>query len=100
MDLARRSTAPFTRPVTFANDSRSIGVHSNAHFGDIDGEKRSPVFPRQDAACLYGLAAPGVEAEDSVGLRDREPALDVGEFTAMGLACADMPAVEISPQRR
>ena len=34
--------------------------------------------------------APAVKAEDPVGLRDGVPALEIGEFAAMGLTGADM----------
>ena len=59
----------------------------------------TPVFPRQHAAGLHGLAVPAIKAKDPVGFRDRVPAFDVGELAAIGLARADVPAVEAAPQR-
>jgi hypothetical protein len=58
-----------------------------------------PGSPSRGRSGLYRFAAPGIEAEDPVGLGEREPAFDVGELAAIGHACADVPAVEAAPQR-
>ena len=85
--------------MAFPNDGCAIGLDGDPHLGDIDGEEGAAVFPGQNATGFDGLSAPAIKAEDPVGLRDRVPAFDIGELTAMGLAGADLPAVEISPQR-
>ena len=70
----------------------------NPHFGDIDGYEGATVLPRKDTTGVNRFSAPAIEPENPVGLRDREPALDIGELAAIGLARADLAAVEISPQ--
>jgi hypothetical protein len=94
VDFAVRAAAPFARSMTFSDNGGAIGVHGNAHFGDIDGEERATGFSRQDATGVYGLAVPAVKTEDPVGLRDRIPAFDIGELATIDLASADVPVVE------
>ena len=84
--------------MSFPNNGCAIGLDGNSYFGDIDGDKGAAVLPGENATGFYGFSTPSIKAEDPVGLRDREPAFDIGEFTAMGFARADLPAVEISPQ--
>ena len=85
--------------VAFADDGCAIRLHGNSHPGDIDREKGPAIFPGQDAFGVDGLPAPSVETEDPIGLRDRVPALDIGELATMDLAVADIAMIEISPQR-
>ena len=73
--------------------------HGNANFGDIDSEKRAAIFPCQDTPSFRGLPAPGIEAKDAVGFRDRIPALDIGQFAPFHCARANVPAAEATPQR-
>ena len=45
VNLARRGATAFARAMAFADNGCSIGLHGNAHFGDIDGEE-DPRFSR------------------------------------------------------
>src|SRR5262245_1885877 len=74
-------------------------MHSNAHFGGIDREDRAAIFPRQDTPSFHGLPAPGIEAKDTVGFRDRIPAFDIGQLAPVHFAPANVPAAEATPQR-
>jgi len=85
--------------VSFPNNGCPSGLHRDPDFGDINGDKGAAIFPSQNAARFHGFPAPAIKAEDSIGLRDRKPTLDVGEFAAMGFARTDMPAIQVSPQR-
>ena len=84
--------------MSFPDDGCAISLNGDPHFGDIDGDKGAVVLPRKHTTRFYRFAAPAVEAEDAVGFRDRVPALDVGELASIGLAGADLPAVEIAPE--
>ena len=74
-------------------------MHCNPHFGDVDGQECAAVFSGKHAAGFDRLPVPAVKAEDTVGFRDRVPAFNIREFAAIGLAGADMPVIEIAPQR-
>jgi hypothetical protein len=87
--LSGRRSSTLTRAVAFTNDGRTIGVHGDPHFGDVDGEERSTVFTGQHTAGFKSLPVPAVEAEDPIGFRDRVPALDIGELATVGLTGAD-----------
>jgi CRP-like cAMP-binding protein len=54
---------------------------------------------QERVAGFDGLAVPAIKAKDPVGFRDRVPAFDIGELASIGLARADVPAVEAPPQR-
>ena len=86
--------------MAFPDDGCAIGLHGNPHPGDIDGEEGAAVLPGQHAFGFDGLPAPAVKAEDPVGLRDGVPALDIGELATMELTGADLPVIEIAPQRQ
>src|SRR5215831_17380499 len=83
----------------FADDNGVVSADRNPHFGDVDGDKAAAALARQHTAGIDRFAAPAVEAEDPVRLRDRKPALDIGELAAMSLAGANVPAIEVAPQR-
>ena len=85
--------------MAFSNNRCPSGLDRDPHFGDIDGQEGAAIFPGENATGFDRFSAPAIEAEDPVGLRDREPAFDIGELAAIGLARTDLPAVEISPQR-
>src|SRR6516165_4330327 len=85
--------------MALAHDGCSLGLHGDAHLGDIDGKKRSTAFPRQDATRLDRLPAPGIKAKDAVGFRDRKPAFDIREVATIGRPRANVPAAEATPQR-
>ena len=72
------------------NNAAPCALHGDPDPGDIDGQEVAAVFSGQDAAGLKGFPAPAVEAEDPVGFREDVPALQVGEFAAMGLPGADV----------
>ena len=74
-------------------------LNGNADLGDIDSDEAAAIFPSEDAAGFDGFPAPAIKAKDPIGFRDRVPAFDIGELAAIGLARADLPAVEIAPQR-
>ena len=100
MHLARRCSTAFASAVAFPDDGGAIGLNGDAHPGDIDRDVSPTVFSGEYAFGFDGLSAPAIEAKDPVGLRDRIPALDIGELAAMGLACANTTVIEIVPQRR
>ena len=97
MNVTGRRAAALTGAVAFANDRAPVGLNGNAHLGNIDGGKGPAIFAGEDATGFHRFPVPAVEAENAVRLRDRKPALDVGELTTMGFAGADLPAVEIAP---
>src|SRR5215475_13583710 len=97
--FTRRVATALAGTMTFTDDRRAIGLHGNAHLGDVDRAERAAVFSCEDAARLDSFTAPGIKAEDPIGFRDREPAFDVCQFAAMGLARADLPAIEVTTQR-
>ena len=88
--LAGGGAAAFAGAMAFPDDGCALRLHGDADPGDIDGEESALVFAGKDAFGFDGLPAPAVKAEDPVGLRDRVPAFEIGEFPAMGLAGADM----------
>ena len=61
----------------------------------IDRQEGAAVFTGQHAAGLDRLPVPAIKPEDPIGLRDRVPALDIGQLAAIGLARADMPVIEL-----
>ena len=97
MNLSRGSPATFTRTMPFADDCRSFSHNGDAHLGDIDCNEAAAIFAGEDATGFHRFPVPAVEAENAVRLRDRKPALDVGELTTIDFAGADLPAVEIAP---
>ena len=82
--------------MTFSNDGCAAGLHRNPHPGGIDSEEGAAIFAGEDATGFNRLAAPTIKAEDSIGLRDRVPALNVEEFAPMGFACADVSMIEVT----
>src|SRR5262249_17437254 len=99
VNLAGRCPAAFARAMSFPDHRCAIRVHGNPHLGHIDCDKGAAIFTGEYATGLDGLAAPAIEPEDPICFRDCEPALNVGELAPMGLAGADLPAIEISAQR-
>ena len=87
--FTRRDAAAFARAVAFTNNGCSIGLHSNPHSSDIDGQECAAVFACQHTAGFDGLSVPTIKAKDPVGFRDRVPSFDVGELASVGLARAD-----------
>ena len=81
----------FAAAMAFADDCLPVCMHGDPHPGDIDREERAAVLSGQNAFGFNRLPVPAVEAEDAVGLRDRVPALEIGELPAMRLAGADIP---------
>src|SRR5262249_51439211 len=92
-----RRTATFSGTVSFSNDGCTAGLDRDPHFSDIDGDKGAAIFSGQHAARFHRLSVPAIKPEDAVGLRDREPTFDIGEFPAINLAHADLPAIQFSP---
>ena len=88
-----------SRPVTFPNNGCAHSLYADAHFGDIDREERPTIFAGQYTAGFNGFPAPTIEAKDPIGLCDRVPALDIRKLPSMGLARANLPVIEIAPQR-
>ena len=88
--FARRCATPFARAVAFPDDGCAIGVHGNAHPGDIDGEECSRGCHGLGTHLDSTVSVPAIKPEDPVGFRDRVPTFDIGEFATMGLARADM----------
>ena len=99
MDLAGGGASAFPGAMAFPDNGCPIRLHGEPHPGDIDGEEGALGLPGQDALGFDGLSGPAVKAEDPVGLRDRVPALEVGQLPAMGLPGADVAAVGLAPQR-
>src|SRR5450631_426349 len=99
VDLARGRSSTFTRAVAFTNGCRATCVHGNPHSGDIDGEECAAVFAGEDTAGFKGLSAPPIESENSISFRDRIPAFDIVERTAIRFSSADIAVIEIAPQR-
>ena len=75
------------------NDGRAIGMYGDPDSGDIDRQEGPAVLAGKDAFGVDGLPVPAVKPEDPIGLRDRVPALEIGQFAAMGLTGADMAAI-------
>ena len=88
-DVPRPSPVPWPSRMMVAPSACTV----SAHPGDVDGKESPLVLAGKDAFGFDGLPAPAVKAEDPVGLRDRVPALEVGQFPAIGLAGADMAVV-------
>ena len=63
----------------------TIGLNGDPHSGGIDGKEAAAVFAGEHTFGFDGFPAPAVEAKNPIGLRDRVPAFDIGEFTAIGL---------------
>ena len=97
--LAGGCSAAFAGAMAFPDDGRAICLHSDPHPGDIDRQEGAPVLPGKDAFGFDGLPVPAVKPEDPVGLRDGVPALEIGEFAAMGLSGADIAMIGLAPQR-
>src|SRR5450756_242633 len=85
--------------MTFAYDCCAIRMNRDPDSGDIDRHEGPAVLAGMDATGLNRLPVPTIKTEDPVGLRNRVPAFDVGQFAAMGLAGADIKVIEIAPQR-
>ena len=73
--LARGRPAAFAGAMAFPNDGCAVSVHRDPHPGDIDRQEGAAILAGQHAFRFDGLPVPAVEPEDSVGLRDRVPAL-------------------------
>ncbi len=99
MHLAGRGAAALAGAMTFPDDGSAIGMDGQPHPGDIDRKESAAVLSRQHTAGFERLPAPAVKAEDPVGLRDGVPALQIGQFAAMGLAGADKATMGSAPQR-
>jgi hypothetical protein len=84
--------------VTFSNDGCTAGLHRNPHPGGINGKEGAAIFSSEDTTGFNCFPAPTIKAKNAVGFRDRIPALDIGEFAAIGFAGADVALVEIAPQ--
>ena len=84
--------------MAFANDGRAVGVHRDPDPGDIDREEAPTVFTGEHTARFERLSIPPVEPEDAIGFRDRVPAFDIEELSAIGLAGADITVIEVAPQ--
>ena len=67
--------------------------------GEVDRQEGPAVLAGEDTAGFDRLPVPTIKAEDSVGLRNRLPALEVGQFAAVGLAGPDIAAIGLTPQR-
>src|SRR5665811_1917286 len=81
------------------NYGRAVRMHGYPDPGEVDRQEAPPVLAGKDATGLNRLPVPPVKSEDPVGLRDRVPALDIGQLTAMGLTGPDMTVIEIASQR-
>ena len=85
--------------MALTNDGRAIGMHGDPNSCDIDRQEGPTVLAGKDAFGFDRLPVPAIEPEDPVGFRDRVPALEIGQFAAMGLTGADMAVTGMTPQR-
>jgi hypothetical protein len=85
--------------MAFPNDGCAVRMNGDPDPGDIDRHECAPIFAGKDAFGFDGLPIPAVKPEDPVRFRNRVPALDKEQLSAMGFACADMAVIEIAPQR-
>src|SRR3974377_529705 len=100
MHLARECASAFPAAMTLANDACPIGLYRQPHPGDIDGKEDAFVLSGERTARFNGLSRPAIKAKDAVGLRDGIPALKITELPSiMGLSCADMPVIGLTPER-
>ena len=99
MHLAGGRPVAFPGAMALADDGRAVCMHGEPDPGCIDGEEGATVLAGKDAFGFNRLPIPAVKAEDPIGLRDGVPALDIGEFPAMGLSGTDMGTVRLPPQR-
>ena len=97
--LARRCPAAFAGAMALLNDGRAICMNSDPNSRDIDRQEGAAVLAGKDATGFDRLPVPAVKPEDPVGLRNRVPAFEIGQFAAMGLTGAGMAVIEIAPQR-
>ena len=76
--------------MALTNDCGAIRMHGDADSRDVDSKEGAAALAGKDAFGFDCLAVPAVKPEDPVGLRDRVPALEIGELAAMGLTGADI----------
>ena len=86
--------------MALTDDGCAIRLHGDAHPRGVDRQEGAAVLPGQHASGYDRLPAPAIEAENSVGLRDRVPALDIREFPAIGLTRADIATIAVALQRQ
>jgi hypothetical protein len=72
-------------------------MHRDSNPGDIDRQEGPTVLAGKDATGLDRLSVPTVKPKDPVRFGDRVPALDIGQFAAMGLTGANMAVIKIAP---
>src|ERR1035437_1267155 len=85
--------------MAFTNNGCPIRMNGDPNSCDVDHQETPAVLAGKDTFGFDGLPVPAIKPEDPVGLRDGVPALEIGEFPAMGLAGADMPVIGFMPQR-
>ena len=78
VNFTRRVSTAFARAMAFADDLHPVCFNCNTHLRRIDSEECATVLPAEHTAGFNRLPAPGIKAEDAVGLRDRISALDIG----------------------
>jgi hypothetical protein len=61
-------------------------MHGDANPGEVDRQEGSAGFPGQHTAGFERFPAPAIKGKDAGGLGDGVPALQIGQFAAIGLA--------------
>ena len=85
--------------MTLSDHRCASRLHGDPYLRDIDGHKSTAIFTGEYTAGVNSLSAPAIKAKNPIGLRDGEPSFDIREFATIGLARADLPAIEVSSQR-
>jgi hypothetical protein len=98
VDLAGRRAAAFTRSMTFANDRCAADIHGDPYLGNVNGEENAAVLSIEDAPGFDRLAAPAVEAKDSIGFGDRVPPPDKGQFATADFSGSNITLIETLAQ--
>ena len=95
--IARGSMCLATKALP--DDGRAVSVYGDPYAGEVNRQEIPAVFAGQHTAGFDRLPVPTIKAEDPVGRRNRLPALEVGQFAAVGLAGPDIAAIGLTPQR-
>jgi hypothetical protein len=74
-------------------------MHGDADPGEIDRQEGSAVLTGQHTAGFDRFPVPAIKTKDAVGFRDGVPALQIGQFAAIGFAGPNMGPAGLAPQR-
>jgi len=86
--------------MAFPNDGCAICVNSDSDPRNVDGKKGPAGLAGKRAAGLEGLSIPTVKAEDSIGLGDGVPTLEIGQRATIGFAGSDMTVIGVATYAR